>query len=281
MGRKFGFSWSWRRASGLSALKGRISRKIGVPLTKSGRERKLGRLLLGGFIPVGGGTRSSRGRSAAAAKVIAVCPHCGHENQIRETTVGAIKKCVACGEKFRPQFPPEDAPKQVSSGCGCLIVLLATFGMIGFGVWRTQQPSSIPPHSGPADTPRARPSHSNSNEAATRATTPDTVPAPAQGRATSPVAPVPAKTSTSTRPSATVPVVGQRTLAERRQAALDALYRRPDYIAAKKRADDLEQKLNAARADPKRPNLQALSQQWLNAKSALRRMEAEATRDLR
>jgi hypothetical protein len=75
--------------------------------------------------------------------------------------------------------------------------------------------------------------------------------------------------------------VGQRTLAERRQAALDALYRRPDYIAAKKRADDLEQKLNAARADPKRPNLQALSQQWLNAKSALRRMEAEATRDLR
>lgn len=41
---KFGFSkWSWRRASGLSAAKGKVSRAIGVPLTKSGRERKYGR----------------------------------------------------------------------------------------------------------------------------------------------------------------------------------------------------------------------------------------------
>lgn len=45
MGRKFGFSFSARRALGISAMKGRISRKIGIPLTKSGRQRKAGRLL--------------------------------------------------------------------------------------------------------------------------------------------------------------------------------------------------------------------------------------------
>lgn len=41
-----GLSWSWRRALGLSALKGRASRRIGIPFTRSGRERKLGRRLL-------------------------------------------------------------------------------------------------------------------------------------------------------------------------------------------------------------------------------------------
>lgn len=44
MAGKFGFSkWSWKRATGLSAFKGKVSRKIGVPLTKSGREKKFGR----------------------------------------------------------------------------------------------------------------------------------------------------------------------------------------------------------------------------------------------
>ena len=43
--KKFGFSWSWKRASGLSAAKGKLSRKLGVPLTRSGRQRKLGRML--------------------------------------------------------------------------------------------------------------------------------------------------------------------------------------------------------------------------------------------
>jgi hypothetical protein len=44
MGRKFGFSFSWKRAMGISAAKGRISRKIGIPLTRSGRQRKFGRM---------------------------------------------------------------------------------------------------------------------------------------------------------------------------------------------------------------------------------------------
>jgi hypothetical protein len=43
--KKYGFSFSWKRAIGLSGLKGRISRKIGIPLTESGRERKVGHLI--------------------------------------------------------------------------------------------------------------------------------------------------------------------------------------------------------------------------------------------
>ena len=35
--------FSWKRASGLSAAKGRVSRSIGIPLTRSGRQKKLGR----------------------------------------------------------------------------------------------------------------------------------------------------------------------------------------------------------------------------------------------
>lgn len=43
--RKYGASFSWKRASGLSAAKGKLSRKIGVPLTKSGRQRKMGKAM--------------------------------------------------------------------------------------------------------------------------------------------------------------------------------------------------------------------------------------------
>lgn len=58
--RKFGFSWSWKRASGLSAAKGRISRKIGIPLTRSGRERKIGRMMgLAGLGLLGIGSRQA------------------------------------------------------------------------------------------------------------------------------------------------------------------------------------------------------------------------------
>jgi hypothetical protein len=45
MGRKFGTSFSWRRATGLSAAKGRLSRRLGIPLTRSGRQRKMGRMM--------------------------------------------------------------------------------------------------------------------------------------------------------------------------------------------------------------------------------------------
>jgi hypothetical protein len=49
MGRKFGVSFSWRRAVGISALKGKISRLIRIPLTRSGRERKIGRFFSHGI----------------------------------------------------------------------------------------------------------------------------------------------------------------------------------------------------------------------------------------
>jgi len=45
VGRKFGFSFSWKRALGISAAKGKISRRIGIPLTRQGRQRKVGRAL--------------------------------------------------------------------------------------------------------------------------------------------------------------------------------------------------------------------------------------------
>ena len=48
MGRKVGVSVSAKRALGLSSAKANVSREIGVPLTKSGREAKLGRMLTSG-----------------------------------------------------------------------------------------------------------------------------------------------------------------------------------------------------------------------------------------
>jgi len=47
-GRRFGLSFSWKRALGLSAAKARLSRVLGIPLTRSGRERKLGRTMMPG-----------------------------------------------------------------------------------------------------------------------------------------------------------------------------------------------------------------------------------------
>lgn len=43
MGKKFGISFSWNRMLGISGMKNRISRQIGIPLTKSGRDQKFGR----------------------------------------------------------------------------------------------------------------------------------------------------------------------------------------------------------------------------------------------
>jgi hypothetical protein len=43
--RKYGFSFSWKRATGISAAKGRISQKTGIPLSRSGRQRKIGRMM--------------------------------------------------------------------------------------------------------------------------------------------------------------------------------------------------------------------------------------------
>jgi hypothetical protein len=38
-----GVSFSWKRATGVSAAKGKLSRRLGVPLTRQGRQRRFGR----------------------------------------------------------------------------------------------------------------------------------------------------------------------------------------------------------------------------------------------
>ena len=40
--------FSWKRLFGISAAKSRISRAIGIPLTKSGRKRMIGGMVFGG-----------------------------------------------------------------------------------------------------------------------------------------------------------------------------------------------------------------------------------------
>ncbi|MBR5196990.1 MAG: hypothetical protein IKT66_01325 [Alistipes sp.] len=43
---KFGFSFSLKRAIGITAVKQKISKKVGIPLTKQGLERKIGGSIL-------------------------------------------------------------------------------------------------------------------------------------------------------------------------------------------------------------------------------------------
>lgn len=38
-----GLTFSWKRALGITAAKSKISRKIGIPTTKAGRQRKVGK----------------------------------------------------------------------------------------------------------------------------------------------------------------------------------------------------------------------------------------------
>jgi hypothetical protein len=41
-----GLSFSWKRALGVSQMKQRVSRQTGVPMSKSGLERKIGRTII-------------------------------------------------------------------------------------------------------------------------------------------------------------------------------------------------------------------------------------------
>lgn len=43
---KFGFSFSWKRALGITGAKQRLARGRGIPTTKQGMERKVGASLL-------------------------------------------------------------------------------------------------------------------------------------------------------------------------------------------------------------------------------------------
>jgi len=46
-----GLSFSWKRALGITQAKQRLSRDIGIPLTRSGRQRKVGQAL-GCCVPI-------------------------------------------------------------------------------------------------------------------------------------------------------------------------------------------------------------------------------------
>lgn len=43
---KFGFSFSWKRALGITAAKQKFARQTGIPSSKSGLERKLGSIII-------------------------------------------------------------------------------------------------------------------------------------------------------------------------------------------------------------------------------------------
>ena len=49
MGKKFGVSFSFSRAIGLSGLKNKISRQTGIPMTKIGFNNKIGRNIVNYF----------------------------------------------------------------------------------------------------------------------------------------------------------------------------------------------------------------------------------------
>ena len=44
---KYGFSFSWRRALGITSAKQKFARETGIPTSKAGMERKLGGAILG------------------------------------------------------------------------------------------------------------------------------------------------------------------------------------------------------------------------------------------
>ncbi len=46
MANKYGFSFSWKRALGVTAAKQKFARETGIPTTKSGLEKKIGSSLL-------------------------------------------------------------------------------------------------------------------------------------------------------------------------------------------------------------------------------------------
>lgn len=44
---KFGYSFSWKRTLGITSAKQKFARETGIPTSKAGLERKIGRSLIG------------------------------------------------------------------------------------------------------------------------------------------------------------------------------------------------------------------------------------------
>jgi len=69
-----GLSFSWKRATGLSSAKAKLSRELGVPLTRSGRQRKAGKAM-GCCVPaafiLAGGTAALAGIAKVVSSLVA------------------------------------------------------------------------------------------------------------------------------------------------------------------------------------------------------------------
>lgn len=57
-----GLSFSWKRALGITAAKQKFARKTGIPTTKAGLERKIGRAVLDMLDPTDDEKSSSKGK---------------------------------------------------------------------------------------------------------------------------------------------------------------------------------------------------------------------------
>ncbi len=44
--KKYGFSFSWKRAVGITSAKQKLARQTGIPTTRGGIERKVGRSII-------------------------------------------------------------------------------------------------------------------------------------------------------------------------------------------------------------------------------------------
>ena len=88
MGRKFGFSFSAKRALGISSLKSSIARATGIPTTRSGLYRKIGRAVTGGLLSDGGGghAKSSRKTFGASFSLDRALGISGAKNRIARAT---------------------------------------------------------------------------------------------------------------------------------------------------------------------------------------------------
>lgn len=110
----YGFSFSWKRAMGLSASQARLSRSIGIPISRSGRRAKvnghIANALLGGRPSARGKARagSSAGRLAALKILVAgliawllLCVMLAMSGQDRPTgaSVQAAEKSRATGKR--------------------------------------------------------------------------------------------------------------------------------------------------------------------------------------
>lgn len=55
-----GLSFSWKRALGITAAKQRFARKTGIPTTKAGMERKIGRAVMNMLDPTSSSKKNKK-----------------------------------------------------------------------------------------------------------------------------------------------------------------------------------------------------------------------------